>query len=85
MEKKLAFPDEPLPDPEFLRRDFESCVLDGDPECTYIEDNGDTEKEMDDHRRQMMQYCGQHQVCTLFNNKEAMDRAKVEIGKYLQI
>ena len=79
VEKKLAFPDEPLPDPEFLRRDFESCVLDGDPECTYIEDNADTEKETGDHRRQMMQYCGQHPVCTQFNNKEAMDRAKVKI------
>ena len=26
MERKLAFPDEPLPDPAFLRRDFETCV-----------------------------------------------------------
>ena len=78
VEKKLAFPDEPLPDPEFLRRDFESCVLEGDPECTYIEDSADTEKEMGDHRRQMMQYCGQLPVCAKFNNKEAMDRAKVK-------
>ena len=55
VEKKLAFPDEPLPDPEFLRRDFESCVLEGDPERTYIEDNTETEKETGDHRRQMIQ------------------------------
>ena len=27
VERKLAFPNEPLPDPEFLRRDFETCVL----------------------------------------------------------
>ena len=26
VERKLAFPDEPLPDPAFLRRDFETCV-----------------------------------------------------------
>ena len=29
VERKLAFPDEPLPDPAFLRRDFETCVLEG--------------------------------------------------------
>ena len=27
VERKLAFPDEPLPDPAFLRKDFENCVL----------------------------------------------------------
>ena len=27
VERKLAFPDEPLPDPAFLRKDFETCVL----------------------------------------------------------
>ena len=37
MERAMAFPDEPLPEPEFLRRDFESCVLEGDPECTYTQ------------------------------------------------
>jgi len=84
VEQKLAFPEEPLPDPAFLRRDFESCVLDGDPECTYIDDSTDTEKETGDHRRQMMQYCGQHPVCAQFNNKEAMEMAKVR-EKYTYI
>ena len=34
MERKLAFPDEPLPDPAFLRRDFETCVR----EVSVVED-----------------------------------------------
>ena len=29
VERAKAFPNEPLPDPAFLRRDFESCVLEG--------------------------------------------------------
>ena len=27
VERKKAYPDEPLPDPEFLRKDFDKCVL----------------------------------------------------------
>ena len=27
VEEHLAYPDKPLPDPEFLRKDFETCVL----------------------------------------------------------
>ena len=38
VERKLAFPDEPLPDPAFLRRDFETCVLEGK---TIIDDYSD--------------------------------------------
>lgn len=29
VERKLAFPDDPLPDPDFLRKDFDTCVLSG--------------------------------------------------------
>ena len=36
----------------------------GDPECSYLEDGVDTAQEAGDHRRQMMQFCGQHPVCT---------------------
>ena len=36
----------------------------GDPECSYLEDGVDTAQEAGDHRRQMMQFCGQHPACT---------------------
>jgi hypothetical protein len=27
VERKLQYPDEPLPDPQYLRKDFDTCVL----------------------------------------------------------
>ena len=85
VERKLAFPHEPLPDPAFLRRDFESCVLEGDPECSYLEDNLDTAWETGDHRRQMMLYCGQTEVCAKFNNREAMEQAKKNVAQHYAV
>ena len=84
VEEHLAYPDKPLPDPEVLRRDFETCVLEvnskhirirminhfivqGDPECTYIEDNVDMVVETGDHRRQMSVFCGQHTFCDRYS------------------
>lgn len=37
VERKQAFPDLPLPNSSWLRKDFETCVLRGDPECTYTQ------------------------------------------------
>ena len=50
VERAKAFPNEPLPDPAFLRRDFESCVLEGDAECLYIQGSTNSEAETGDHR-----------------------------------
>ena len=36
VERKRAFPDLPLPNPNWLRKDYETCVKRGDKECTYI-------------------------------------------------
>ena len=85
VERKLAFPDEPLPDPAFLRRDFESCVLEGDPECSYLENSIDTAWETGDHRRQMMLFCGQREVCARFNNQEALELAKRNVAKHYSV
>ena len=85
MERKLAFPNEPLPDPAFLRRDFETCVLEGDPECTYLENSLNTAQETGDHRRQMMQFCGQQAWCAKFNNKEAMEAAMINVDKHFVV
>ncbi|KAF4527127.1 hypothetical protein B566_EDAN016092 [Ephemera danica] len=49
VERKRAFPDLPLPDPNWLKKDFETCVLRGDRECRYIE--GETREGIGDHRQ----------------------------------
>ena len=81
VERALAFPDEPWPDPAFLRRDFESCVVEGDPECSYVQGGVDSAAETGDHRRQMMQFCGQHPLCVRFNSREALEEAKVVVER----
>ena len=37
VERKRAFPDLPLPNPNWLRKDYDTCVRRGDKECQYIE------------------------------------------------
>ena len=44
----------------------------GDPECSYLEDGVDTAQEAGDHRRQMMQFCGQQAVCARYERSEVM-------------
>lgn len=74
VERKQAFPDLPLPDPRWLRKDFETCVLQGDRECTYNE--GETHEGIGDHRRQSLFFCGHSHECTPFNTVGALERAK---------
>ncbi|XP_049873959.1 heparan sulfate 2-O-sulfotransferase pipe [Pectinophora gossypiella] len=74
VERKRAFPDLPLPDPNWLRKDFETCVLSGDRECRYEE--GVTHAGIGDHRRQTLFFCGHDAPCMPFNSVEAMQRAK---------
>ncbi|CAB3260005.1 unnamed protein product [Arctia plantaginis] len=74
VERKRAFPDLPLPDPAWLKKDFETCVLSGDRECRYIE--GETHEGIGDHRRQTLFFCGHEPQCTPFNSVEALQRAK---------
>jgi len=74
VERKQNFPDLPLPDPKWLRKDFEQCVLQGDQECIYAQ--GVTKEGIGDHRRQTMFFCGHDKECTPFNSVGAMERAK---------
>lgn len=43
-------------------QDFETCVLNGDRECRYIE--GETHEGIGDHRRQTLFFCGHEDECT---------------------
>ena len=87
VQRKLDYPDEPWPDSAFLRRDFTSCVLEGDPECQWQEGRGHSGQEVDvvksrnklllfflqvGHKRQMSQFCGQESWCNNFNSERAM-------------
>lgn len=77
VERKQAFPDLPLPDPRWLRKDFETCVMRGDRECTY--NYGETHEGIGDHRRQSLFFCGHDQECTPFNTEGALERAKYAV------
>lgn len=65
VERKRAFPDLPLPDPQWLKKDFETCVLTGDPECVYTQ--GAQREGIGDHRRQTLFFCGHEPDCTYVN------------------
>lgn len=55
IERKQKYPQLRIPDPKWLRKTFDDCVLDGDEECTYEQGVGGG---LFDHRRQMLFFCG---------------------------
>lgn len=83
VERKQAFPDIPLPDPAWLKKDFETCVLRGDRECRYLE--GETHEGIGDHRRQSLFFCGHSDMCTPFNTVGALERAKRAVERHYAV
>ncbi|XP_033212740.1 heparan sulfate 2-O-sulfotransferase pipe [Belonocnema kinseyi] len=83
VERKQIFPDLPLPDPNWLRKDFESCVLNDDRECKYLE--GEIHEGIGDHRRQSLFFCGHSEKCTPFNTIGALERAKMAVEKHYAV
>ncbi|XP_015435733.1 PREDICTED: heparan sulfate 2-O-sulfotransferase pipe [Dufourea novaeangliae] len=75
VERKQIFPDLPLPDPNWLKKDFESCVLKADRECRYLE--GEIHEGIGDHRRQTL--------LTPFNTAGALERAKLAVEKHYAV
>lgn len=71
VERKKAFPDLPLPDPNWLRKDFESCVLNSDPECIY--NQGVQREGIGDHRRQTLFFCGHDLDCTYVQSSNTIN------------
>jgi dermatan/chondrotin sulfate uronyl 2-O-sulfotransferase UST len=55
------FPDILIPDPKWLAQDFETCVLRGDRECSFIEEDPRNYRMV--HHRQMMFFCGHDDLC----------------------
>ncbi|XP_012284255.1 heparan sulfate 2-O-sulfotransferase pipe isoform X2 [Orussus abietinus] len=83
VERKQIFPDLPLPDPSWLKKDFETCVLSGDRECRYLE--GEIHEGIGDHRRQTLFFCGHGEKCTPFNTLGALERAKLAVEKHYAV
>ncbi|CAD7083097.1 unnamed protein product [Hermetia illucens] len=74
-QRQRNFPSVPGPKVQWLKKDFESCVRNGDKECNYIE-NSDLEH-VSDHRRQTLFFCGHSRKdCMPFNSERALQIAK---------
>jgi len=83
VERKRAFPDLPLPNPNWLKKDYETCVRTNDPECRYLP--GHRRDGFGDHRRQTMFFCGHADDCTGFNTEVAMRKAKENVEKHYAV
>jgi len=83
VERKRAFPDLPLPNPNWLRKDYETCVTTNDPECRYRQAH--KRDGFGDHRRQTMFFCGHSDDCTGFNTEIAMRKAKENVEKHYAV
>jgi len=80
VERKRAFPDLPLPNPNWLRKDYELCVKRGDNECRYLEGG-----ERDDFGQLTEFFCGQEDDCTGFNTEVAMRRAMHNVEQHYAV
>eukprot|EP00096_Caligus_rogercresseyi_P005346 TRINITY_DN2062_c0_g1_i1.p1 TRINITY_DN2062_c0_g1~~TRINITY_DN2062_c0_g1_i1.p1 ORF type:complete len:559 (-),score=52.45 TRINITY_DN2062_c0_g1_i1:143-1819(-) len=84
IERMQAFPNEPLPESKFLRKDFSTCVLDAnDNECTFIE--GTSSIDYVDHRNQVMAFCGHELYCADFNSQRALQKAKENVERFYPV
>jgi len=83
VERKRAFPDLPLPNPNWLRKDYETCVTTNDPECRYLP--AQRRDGFGDHRRQTMFFCGHSDDCTGFNTEVAMKKAKDNVERHYAV
>lgn len=54
-----------------------------DPECLY--ETGSDSGIVNDHRSQIMQFCGHEPICRQFNNAEALQKAKNNVEKYYKV
>lgn len=83
VERKRVFPELPLPNPNWLKKDYETCVRTRDPECRYLP--GDRRDGFGDHRRQTMFFCGHDESCVGFNTEVAMRKAMENVEKHYAV
>ncbi|XP_055843998.1 heparan sulfate 2-O-sulfotransferase pipe isoform X3 [Episyrphus balteatus] len=78
-DRRKHFPKTVLPAAEWLEKDFATCLRESDPECVFEQNSI---KNLGDHRRQMLFFCGQDDsVCLPFNSYHAMQIAKRTVEK----
>jgi len=83
VERKRVFPELPLPNPAWLKKDYETCVRTQDPECRYLP--ADRRDGFGDHRRQSMFFCGHEEACVGFNTEVALRKAKENVEKHYAV
>ena len=54
-----------------------------DPECRYVQ--GEDVLLSNDHRSQVLQFCGHDPICRKFNSPEALQRAKENVEKFYKV
>merc|ERR1712183_526681 len=83
LDRKQAFPDNPLPSSSWARKTFDSCVADPhDMECKYPQGSFGG---FEDHRRQSIFFCGHHQDCVPFNSERANQLAKRVVEEHYAV
>lgn len=55
------FPNAPIPSEEWFKKDYNKCVLSGDPECQYIP--GEIRDTEHNFKRQTLFFCGHTEEC----------------------
>ena len=76
------FRDFNMPTEDFLNKDLNTCVQDeSDPECRFVD--GEPIGSYGYHA--IMQFCGHDHFCHLFNNDEALAKAKSNVEKYYPV
>jgi len=83
LDRKQAFPNNPLPSSSWVRKTFDTCVADpNDMECKYPQGNFGG---FEDHRRQSIFFCGHHQDCVPFNSERANQLAKRVVEEHYAV
>lgn len=59
--RKKHFPNLPIKNSDWYKKDFNTCVLSGDPECTYT--SYTINDKYGDYRRQSIFFCGHDEDC----------------------
>ena len=76
------FHDFTMPSEDFMNKDLTTCILDeSDPECRFVD--GEPIGLYGNHA--IMQFCGHDPYCTLFNNEQALAKAKNNVEQFFPV
>ncbi|XP_047475947.1 heparan sulfate 2-O-sulfotransferase pipe-like [Penaeus chinensis] len=78
--RQKNFPKMPPPSVPWLRKDFETCVLNRDVECRYTEGT-----KVPGFAQLTHFFCGQENECRKFNTQAALQKAKENVERYYSV